>query len=124
MEGHRSWNEVQYEKRKDAVEAVIGKVQRAGISNLENDPWIMVVALGMLDVGGRIIDGMHLLCLASVHQSKGKAASAAADIKNVFASRGTDKVKKRARKSSAPASHLEFVAIAARGHECRRRSHR
>ncbi|MFO1332021.1 MAG: hypothetical protein U1E95_06075 [Rubrivivax sp.] len=83
---------MQYEKRKDAVEAVIWKVDRASISDLENDPRIIVVALGMLDVGGRKIHAMHLLCLASVHRAKARQPVPQRH-QEQFASRSADKLK-------------------------------
>ena len=46
------WHKMQHEQRKDTVEASIWKRQRAGISYLEGNPRIIILARGVSDVDG------------------------------------------------------------------------
>jgi hypothetical protein len=47
---------VQHQERKYSVKAAVGKIQRAGVSDLERDPWVANLVGGMIDVDGGQVD--------------------------------------------------------------------
>jgi len=110
----RARDEMQHQQRQDAVEALVGIRQRAGVADIESHARITVLASGVFDIDVCEIDALHLLEIEPFDQLEGQPAGAAANVQHGLAIGHADEVEERHGELPAPAAHQHFVAVGVR----------
>ena len=80
---------------------------------------IVIPAVGILDIRRRDVQAAHADDLRDLCQAHPQIAGAAPDIEHPHRPVVPAKSDEQGRETPAPAAHLELVAIAIRGYECR-----
>jgi hypothetical protein len=97
---------VKNQECEDAVEAVVGHTESTGVPDLERDSWVGIVAGSMCDVDRREVDATQLPELTPANERLCEAASATADVENVFPRSRAGEVKKWLAEATTPPTHL------------------
>src|ERR1700733_16267686 len=101
------------------IERGIGKWQRTGVTYPEIQARVAVLALRMVDIGGRKIQPFHAGNPGILCKAEAQTAGTASDVKDAARGHNSAKHDEQWCETAAPSSHLQFVTITIPGYECR-----